>query len=118
MKLIGSSIEEQYRKELEEGARHLLEDGGDPRLIDLLRQKIGTVKSAYYLSGYKLSGYQTCSLLVNGSIVCYVEISDETVESYDKYSIFEYQKGLNKQGQIKLQVALELGAMKRTFPGK
>lgn len=112
MKLIGSAAEEQYKKELRQGAQYLLEEGGDPRLLDLLHREIGAVESAYYLSGYKLSDYHTCSLLVNGTTVCRVEMSDGQIEDFDAISISEYKKGLKKQGQIKLQVALELAAAK------
>ena len=111
MKLIGSAAEEQYKRELKEGAKHLLEEGGDPRLLDSLRREIGVVESAYYLSGYKLSDYHTCSLLVNGIAVCHIEMSGEQIEAFDTISISEYKKGLKKQGRIKLQVALELAAL-------
>ena len=112
MKLIGSAAEQQYKKELRQGAQFLLEEDGDPRLIDLLHQEIGAIESAYYLSGYRLSDYHTCSILVNGSTVCHIEMSDEQVEAFDAVSISEYKKGLKKQGQIKLHVALELAASK------
>ena len=108
MKLIGSSVEEQYKRELKEGARYLLEERGDPRLLDLLQREIGNVKSAYYLSGYSLSDYHTCNLLVNGATVCHIEMSNEQIEIFEWISISEYKKGLKKQSQIKLQVALDL----------
>lgn len=112
MKLIGSAIEEQYRIELKEGARYLLEQGGDQRLLDLLHQEIGVVENAYYLSGYKLSDYHTCNLLVNGNTVCHIEISGEQVEAFSVESISEYKRGLAKKDHIKLLVALELSARK------
>ncbi|MCZ7494506.1 hypothetical protein KXS05_05900 [Rhizobium sp. SA279] len=110
MKLIGSAVEEQYRTELQEGARYLLEEGGDPGVLDLLRREIGAVKSAYYLSGYELQDYRTCNLLVNGMIVCHIEISGKQIEVFDKISIPKYKMGLKRQGQIKLQVALDMSA--------
>ncbi|MGS2744591.1 hypothetical protein ACU6TU_13505 [Halomonas sp. LS-001] len=112
MKLIGSAVEEEYRKELKEGARYLLEEGGNPRLLSLLHREIGTVESAYFLSGYKLSDYHTCNLLVNGATVCHIEMSDDRIEAFDTISVSEYKKGLKKQSQIKLEVALELAAFK------
>ena len=112
MKLIGSAIEEEYRKELKEGARYLLDERGDPRLLDLLHREIGTIDSAYFLSGYKLSDYHTCSLLVNGNTVCHVEMSDDQIEAFDAISVSQYKKGLKKRTQIKLQVALKLAAFK------
>lgn len=112
MKLLGSVVEEQYRRELKEGARYLLEEGGDPRLLNLLRREIGVIESAYYLSGYKLSDYHTCNLLVNGVTVCHIEVSDGQIEAFDRISISEYKKGLKKRSQIKLQVALELAGFK------
>jgi len=112
MKLVGSVVEEEYRRELKEGARYLLEEGGDPKLLALLCREVGVVESAYYLSGYKLSDYHTCSLLVNGITVCHIEISNEQVEAFDTASVSDYKKGLKKRDQIKLQVALELAALK------
>lgn len=112
MKLIGSAIEEQYKRELEDGARYLLEERSYPRLLEALHRAVGAVESAYVLSGYKLSGYHTCNLLVNGTTVCHVEISDDQIETFNTISISEYKKGLKKRGQIKLQVALELAALK------
>lgn len=117
MKLIGSAVEKQYRSELEAGARYLLEEGGDPRLLALLRQKVGAVESAYYLSGYSLSDYQTYNLLVNGNVICQIEISDGKIEACDVLNISKYKKGLKKQSQIKLQVALELASRGRTVTG-
>jgi hypothetical protein len=112
MKLIGSATEEQYKKELRQGAQHLLEEDGDPRLLDLLHKEIGAIESVYFLSGHQLSDYHTCSLLVNGTTVCHVEMSEEHVEAFDTISIVEYKKGLKKQGQLRLQIALELAASK------
>ena len=110
MKLIGSLTEEKYRAELKEGNRHLLEGGGDPVLLDVLDREIGIIRSAYFLSGYSIQGYHTCVILVNGSIVCNIEISDGRVDDFCKISLQEYVKGLNKQGRIKLQIALDLSA--------
>jgi hypothetical protein len=110
MKSIGSAVEERYKTELQEGARYLLEDGGDPGVLDLLRREIGAVKSAYYLSGYELQDYRTCNLLVNGMTVCHIEISGKQIDVFDKISISDYTRGLKKQGQIKLQVALDMAA--------
>ncbi|GLU28249.1 hypothetical protein [Brucella sp. NBRC 12950] len=112
MKLIGSAIEEQYKKELEEGARFLFEERGNSRLLEVLYREIGSVESAYFLSGYKLSDYHICSLLVNGTNVCQVELSDDQIDNFYKISIPEYKKRLNKRLQIKLQVAIELAALK------
>lgn len=112
MKLIGSMVEKEYRRELSEGARYLLEEDGDPKLLALLHQKIGAVRSAYYLSGYRMSNYHTCSLLVNGTTICHIEISNEQIETFDIDSVQDYRKGLKKHDQIRLQVALELAAMK------
>lgn len=110
MKLIGSAAERQYEMELRQGAQYLLQENGDPRLLELLHREIGFVESAYYLSGYKLSDYHTCSLLVNGTIVCQARMSGEQIESFETLRISEYKKGLKKQGYIKLLVALELAA--------
>jgi len=108
MKLVDSLVEGEYRRELKEGARYLLEEGGDPKLLALLCREVGAVESVYYLAGYKLSDYRTYSLLVNGTTVCHIEISNEQIEAFNMISISEYKKGLKKKDQIKLQVALEL----------
>lgn len=112
MKLIGSTIEEQYKRELGEGDRYLLEERGDPRLLDVLHREIGAVESVYFLSGYKLSDYRYCNLLVNGTTICQVEMSDGKFEAFSTIDISEYKKGLKKRSQIKLQVAVELAALK------
>ena len=112
MKLIGSSDEERYRKELRQGCKYLLEEDGDPGLLALLHREFGAIESVFFLSGYKLSGYHACSLLVNGAIVCHLEMNDEKIEGFDCSSIDEYKKDLKKQGQIKLQIAIELAAAK------
>jgi hypothetical protein len=110
MKLIGSAVEEEYKKELEAGARFLLEEGGNPGLLELLHREIGGINSAYFLSGYKLSDYHTCNLLVNGATVCHIEMSGDQIEVFHAISVSDYKRGLKKQGQIKLQVALALAA--------
>lgn len=112
MRLIGSAVEEDYKRELEEGARHLLEGGGDPRLLDLLHREIGVIESAYFLSGYKLSDYHICRLLVNGTIIFHIELSEGKIEAFNAISVSQYKKGLKRKDQIKLQVALELAALK------
>ncbi len=112
MRLIDSTTEEEYRQEMEEGAKYLLEDKRSEILMKLISREVEVVNSTYILSGYKLGSYQTCSILVNGDTVFHIQISDNETESVEKSSISEYRNGLKKQGQIKLKVALELAAKK------
>mgnify|MGYP005855492829 CR=1 FL=1 len=112
MKLIGSMAEDYFKKELKEGNEYLLEKRGDPMLMELLHREIGSIESAYFLSGYRLSNYHVCNLLVNGVTVCHVEISDGELESFEKISVSEYKNGLKRRDQIKLQLAIELAGGK------
>ena len=111
MKLTNSITEKKYKNELKRGARYLLAEAGDPELLAFLCEEIGVIESVYYLSGYKLADYHTCILLVNREVICHVEISGGVVETYKSMSVSEYRRGLKNQGQIKLEVALELAAL-------
>lgn len=112
MNLIESMVEEEFKKELKEGGKYLLEERGDPMLMDLLYRELGVIESAYFLSGYRLSNYHVCSLLVNGATVCHIEMSDNKLENFEKISVSEYKNGLKRRDQIKLQIAIELAGRK------
>lgn len=108
MKLIGSEIENKYRKDLLKGSNFLLNESGDPKLLGILQKKIGDIYSAYYLNGYEVGDYHTCSLLINGDSIFHIEYSGEHLEEFYEISIPEYRNGLKKKDQIKLLVALDL----------
>ena len=108
MKLIGSILEDQYRMELKKGSDYLLREREDPWLLDFLQRNVGDIKTAYYLSGYKLPDFHTCHLLINGSAIYHLEVSNGFVQSFEKMSISEYKGNLKKKDHVKLLVALDL----------
>ena len=109
MKLIGSNVEEAYRKELERGSNAFLGDNRNSNLYKILKKKRGYVNSAYFLNGYQLGDYENGTILLNNDVIVFYEITDGNLESFDMVSIESYKRGLKKHGMIKLLIALDLG---------
>lgn len=110
MKLIGSKTEEEFREQLKESFFRLFHSDEKHKLLDALVQSYSQVKTAYILHWIPEQGEDLYTVLINNNIISYVEIEKEGVNAPIVHSIelSEYKKGLKKNDQIRLAVALDL----------
>lgn len=111
MKLIGSNIEQEFKMQLLSSRKSLFEDVEKKRLLSIIYEVNPHAKTAYVLEWIPDQEEDFYKILVNDDLILSVELNrnDSTiVPIVNQFFLKEYQKGLNKIGQIKLMVALEL----------
>jgi hypothetical protein len=114
MKLIGSTQEQNFRKELIESHTALFQEGKNKRILDILKANFNEMKTAYIINWIPEQGEDLYTILIGFDIIAKVEISRY---NHDEEPIIEtikreeYEKGLSKLSQVKLAVAMDLVEM-------
>lgn len=123
MKLIGSKMEQDFKKELIKSHDSLFQDKEKQRLVDILEEYFPSMRTAYVIGWTPEQGEDIYSILINTDIIAVIEIDRFDSDSkpiIEKISIRSYKQGLSKAGQIKLAVAIDLAqkeALFRTISG-
>ena len=111
MELIGSKVEQDFRKDLLKSNEFLFSSNEGKYILDVLSTHYGKIDTAYILYWIPEQGEDLYSILVNSDMIFEVEISHDRpvcqIIKWKKKS--EYLRKLSKMKQIKLAVALDLG---------
>jgi hypothetical protein len=111
MRLIGSTQEQNFRKELIESHTALFQKGKNKRILNILKANFNEMKTAYIINWVPEQGEDFYTILVDLNIIVKVEIGRYNHDEEPIIEIFklqEYEKGLSKVSQIKLAVAMDL----------
>lgn len=111
MRLIGSKMEQDLRKQLIESNKLLFENKENKRLLSALEKYSPEMKTAYIIHWVPEQGEDIYKVLVNDSAIVEVELDRNDVAAKPLVSsttISQYRQGLSKLNRIKLEVALDL----------
>lgn len=111
MKLIGSKTEQELREQLIKSNELLLSSLEYRRLLESLSISFSQMRTAYIIDWIPEQGEDIYKILINDSIVAEIELDRNKTEVspiIKTIKLPQYLKGLSKQNQIKLAVALDL----------
>ncbi len=111
MKLIGSKTEREIREQLIVSNKSLFEDKDRLKLLNILRQSVSVLETAYILNWIPEQEEDFYTILINNSLIANIELNRHDKEALPKInliSLAQYKLGLSKINQIKLTVAMEL----------
>jgi hypothetical protein len=111
MKLIGSKVEAEYRKQLIRSRKSLFEDKEKRIVLASLRVRYPKMKTAYTLNWIPEQGEDIYCILVDTDLIVSVEVDRMNKDSeplIKDTSLEQYQRKLSKTGRIKLAVAVDL----------
>lgn len=111
MRLVGSKLEQDFRKELIESHVALFQSIEEKNFLNLLKINFKEMKTAYVINWTPEQGEDLYTLLINLDIIVKIEISRINQNENPIIEVFrlqEFQKGLSKLFQIKLAVAMDL----------
>lgn len=113
MKLIGSKVENNFRKELVRGNEAIFKYGTKNTLLKSMKDAFPEMISAYILDWIPEQGEDIYVVLIDENAVAVFELSKsrtDFVELKNIQKIDEYRRSLKKIGMIKLLVALDLAS--------
>ncbi|ERN52065.1 hypothetical protein [Alkalihalophilus marmarensis] len=111
MKLIGSKTEQEIREQLIKSNQLLFNSEEKKRLLEVIRYEYPELKAAYIIHWIPEQGEDIYKILINDSLIAEIELERHNYEVKPKaktLTVPQYLKGLSKQNQIKLAVALDL----------
>lgn len=111
MKLIGSKTEQELREQLIKSNEILFNGIEYKRLLKALTISFPQMRTAYIIHWIPEQGEDIYKILINDSIVAEIEMDRNKTEFapiIKTIRLPQYLKGLSKQNQIKLAVALDL----------
>ncbi|TVX92500.1 hypothetical protein [Paenibacillus agilis] len=111
MKLIGSKLEQELKKQLTKSNKSFFKDEEKRSLLEVVRSSYPEMNTAYIIDWIPEQDEDIYKILINDCIIAEIELDRYNIESSPiviTKTISEYLKGLSKQCQIKLAVALEL----------
>lgn len=110
MKLIGSPTEQAFRAQLIKSNHSLLYDDDRQRLRDVLKRIFHQMRTAYVINWIPKQGEDFYEILINDTSVVKIELDQDQSreEVIAVVTIGDYLRGLKKQQQIQLAVALDL----------
>ncbi|WP_433943155.1 hypothetical protein [Paenibacillus sp. SN-8-1] len=111
VKLIGSKTEQEIRELLIKSNQLLFKSEDKITLLEVIKSFYTEMITAYIINWIPEQGEDIYKILINDSIIAEIELERNNSEIEPKVktiTISQYLKGLNKQNQIKLAVALDL----------
>lgn len=113
MKLLGTRLEDDIRKQLIRSYSAMFLEGESQSLLESIKRSFPGMRSAFVINWIPEQGEDIYSVLVNEDTVAIFEIirySGEMISNAKKYNVKEYQRGLKRRGRVKLTIALELAS--------
>jgi hypothetical protein len=113
MKLKGTMIEQEFRRELINSKKLLFQAKTHERILGILRDSFPTMRTAYFLGHTPDQGEDLYTILIHTDTIVSLELDRYDLEIepiISKMPVQEYKKGLSKTYQIKLAVALDLAS--------
>lgn len=111
MKLIGSKTEQEIREHLIKSNQLLFKSEEKKRLLKVIECEFPEMKAAYIIYWIPEQGEDIYKILINDRFVAEIKLernNDEVKPKVKTLTVSQYLKGLSKQNQIKLAVALDL----------
>jgi hypothetical protein len=111
MKLIGSKMEQDFRRELINSHKSLFKEGNNQRLLSVLRTYFPNMKTAYFIGHTPEQGEDIYLILIDANIIAVIELNRLNLSAepiVETISIERYKRGLSKMRQVKLALAIEL----------
>ncbi|KOO47181.1 hypothetical protein [Priestia koreensis] len=120
MKLIGSKTEQEIRELLIKSNQLLFKSEEKKRLLEVIKCSYPEMITAYIIYWIPEQGEDIYKILINDSIISEIELernNSEIMPKVETITISQYLRGLSKQNQIKLAVALDLAKHDLKYKG-
>jgi hypothetical protein len=111
VKLIGSKTEQEFRENLIKSNQLLFKSEEKRRLLEVIKSSYPEMNTAYIIHWIPEQGEDIYKILINDRVIAEIELERHNAEVepiVESLTIPQYLKGLSKQNQIKLAVALDL----------